>query len=395
MAEPRREFNNNPDGILWRLSFPQAIITNDGWGLAPPRRGREPQKEQTMAHNLARVGGEVAFFSAGREPVWHGLGQRLPGLATAAEALEAAHLNWKVELAPLSYEAIDASGMRQVAIPKKRAVLGPAKQDGSRPVFGIVGDKWSPLQNDELFSFAEAVRGEGAGRAVFETAGALGNGSRVFCLLSMEGVIEPVPGDAVKKYLLLALGHDGLMGMYGTITPVRVVCQNTLNMALGGLQAAKERGGRIQGGVWFNHFGDLKGRVEEARNLLGLAAQAFEVFEKRAALLAAKVLDVADEDAFLRKVLPINNPEDEQKILAQRAEVRRLAHEGMGNDHAGVRGTAWGMLNGFTEWTDYHRSGFGPKADTSRRVESAWLGDGSRMKARAFDELVVASMVTT
>ena len=349
-----------------------------------------------MAHNLMQNrDGSTSFFSAGREPVWHGLGQRLPELATAAEALAAAKLDWKVELAPISYETLSGSGVGFVNVPKKRAILGPVNAEGERPVFGIASDRWTPFQNEQLFSFGEAVRGEAAGRAVFETAGALGNGSRVFCLLSLSGVIEAVPGDEIKKYLLLALGHDGKMGMYGTITPVRVVCQNTLNMALGGLQSARSSGRKMEGGVWFNHFGDISGRVEEARKLLGLVTVTYEAFEERVKVLASKVLDVADEDAFLRKVLPISKPEEEQKILAQREEVRRLAHEGMGNDHPGVRGTAYGMLNGYTEWTDYVRAGVGARASVSSRTERALLGDGATFKARAFGELLQMATVAS
>lgn len=344
-----------------------------------------------MAHNLMTRRGRVAML-AGRDGTgevaapWHGLGQRLPALATKDEVLRLAGLDWKIETAPINYERLDAEGMGTVQIKGRRAILGPSKDDGTRPVFGIVSEKWTPLQNEAVLDFVFAVVGQDG--AIFDTAGALGDGERVFVSVKMPRAFEVVPGDEVQPYLLFALGHDGLMGLYATPTPIRVVCQNTLNAAIGTLVADRRQGRRLQTGIWFNHAGNLDKRVAAAREFLGLSVKVFESFEALAKRLASLPASKVAEDAFLRKVLPIENPEEEEKVLASREEVRTLAHSGIGQDLPGVEGSAWGLWNGFTEWADFYRSGMGERADPANRFESAALGASARDKARALSTLV-------
>jgi phage/plasmid-like protein (TIGR03299 family) len=167
-----------------------------------------------MAHNITNEDG-MAYFG---EVPWHGLGVSVSHLMTSEEALREANLNWSVNLEPVFL----ASG---VEVPKTFAVV---REDTQRAL-GIVGSRYTPLQNSDAFAFADALLPEGEGR--YETAGSLNGGERVWMLAKVhEG--EVVPGDLTQDYLLLTNRHDGLGPFQVLLTSVRVVCNNTLTRAL-------------------------------------------------------------------------------------------------------------------------------------------------------------------
>ena len=211
-----------------------------------------------MAHHLAQTNGKTAMFYFGEAP-WHKLGTKLENPATAAEAIIAAGLNYQVELVDLFTEA-------GTPVPRRKGVI----RSDSRQVLGSVGTSYIPVQNEEAFQFLDALVADGGLR--YHTAGALGNGERVWMLAKLPGHIR-VNGteDITDKFLLLHNSHDGSSPLRVHFTPIRVVCQNTLAIA--------ERNGRGLG-VSIMHKGDLETKVREAQKVLGLANKFYDSSSK-------------------------------------------------------------------------------------------------------------------
>jgi phage/plasmid-like protein (TIGR03299 family) len=332
-----------------------------------------------MAHELCieTETGKASMMYVGDEP-WHGLGTKLDGPATAQEAISAAKLDWRVIKIPL-YAGGD--GERKHRVPDRFAIV-PAHRWGKEdcPVFGIVGSDYTALQNHETFEFFDSIVGKGA--AIYHTAGGLGDGERIWILAKLPSDITVAGNDVASKYLLLSNSHDGNNSVQIKFTPVRVVCQNTLTMALG-------RGPTVR----VVHTRDVRQRLMQSEKLLGIVNSRFnrieEVFKKTAQFkMSDKRLSV-----FLNRVFPDpQKPEARDSVDERyhqelmRAQQNRLwatyfFENGKGNKEKPVVGTLWAAYNGITEFVD-HRA----RANQSdeRRLDAIWFGDGYLVKARAF-----------
>src|ERR1035437_7932561 len=173
-----------------------------------------PANVQTMAYY-----GEVP---------WHGLGTPVPKGVTAAEMIRAAGMDWGVELRPArGAKQINSKGeySRYEVIRMRRE-----KTEEVEVLLGVVSRRYQPLQNVEAFEFFDPIVGEK--KAYFETAGALGQGDRIWVMARMPDAMQIVPGDECLKYLLLSNTHTGEGSVTAKFTSVRVVCQNTLIMAM-------------------------------------------------------------------------------------------------------------------------------------------------------------------
>jgi phage/plasmid-like protein (TIGR03299 family) len=327
-----------------------------------------------VAHNLWIRNGQAAMFYVGDEP-WHGLGVRLPAPPTAEEAIEAAGLDWQVAKAPLYV----FGKSRLIPFPGKFAVV-PQDRLGEDdcPIFGMVSEQYQPLQNREAFAFFDPLVQTGA--ATYHTAGALGRGERIWVLARLEGVLNIAGRDEVHKYVLLSNSHDGHSCIQVKITPVRVVCQNTLIQAL-------RRGETLR----VPHVADVQDRLEEARRLLGIMDRAFGDLQRRFEAMARLRLDTARLGGYLRTVFP--DPEGEKDDQTRkRAQSDRLWAEyffasGRGNNAPRVKGTLWAAYNGIVELVDHcDRRRMPVEGPDERRLQSAWFGGGYQVKARAFAE---------
>jgi phage/plasmid-like protein (TIGR03299 family) len=173
-----------------------------------------PANVQTMAYY-----GEVP---------WHGLGKQVPKGLTAEQMIRAAGLDWDVELLP-------ARGAREInrkgEFSRYEVVRVPRPNTTENEVLlGVVSRRYQPLQNVEAFEFFDSIVGEG--KAHFETAGALGEGERIWVMAKMPQAMEIVRGDECFKYLLLSNTHSGDGSVIVKFTAMRVVCQNTLMLAM-------------------------------------------------------------------------------------------------------------------------------------------------------------------
>lgn len=314
-----------------------------------------------MAHNI----NSMMYY--GEKP-WHQLGREVSAVATSAEAIKAAGMDWKVFKRPL---VTNMPGNPIIPVPDKFAIV----REDSSAVLGVVGDVYRPLQNADAFKFFDAIVGEKA--AMYHTAGALGEGERIWMLAKLPGYIRTTAEDVTEKYLLLTNSHDGTSAVTVMFTPIRVVCQNTLNIALSageGTTRAKLR-----------HCLTLGTRVEEVRKQLGIMSGLFDQFEELSKALVSRPVNNA-EFGELVKSSGLVQPEEDGK-LSSRAynimeEVSRMFDRGRGNDLPGVRHTAWGAFNAISEYVDYNRT---TKGAASNRTASLLFGSGAKVKQAAWD----------
>jgi phage/plasmid-like protein (TIGR03299 family) len=312
-----------------------------------------------MAHNI----NEGRMFYVGEKP-WHGIGQELANPATAAEAIAAARLDYPIEL----QELFAANGSpvfgRKAAVRKDSGV-----------VVGVVGDRYQPIQNVDAFSFFDTLVGEG--QAIYHTAGALGRGERIWILAKLPKDIILTREDVVEKYLVLMNSHDGTSSLRCFFTPVRVVCQNTLNMSL--KDASK--------GVSIRHTGNLKSKVEDARRVLGITVSFYQQWELIAKQLIDVKLSVEKTESYFDKVVFGDEPVDEKstQLMNRKSDLLSLFEGGKGNKAPEVRHSLWAAYNAVTEYSDHYRTVRSVEKDPSRRLNDAWFGAGADLKETAYD----------
>lgn len=320
-----------------------------------------------MAHNLEIRNGEASMFYVD-EPPWHGLGRQLSKPATAKEAIVAANLDWEVMKVPLYAE----SGNGRICLEDRFGIVRkdlPPGQDCK--VLGIVGSQYTPLQNVEAFTFFDPIVGEAA--AIYHTAGVLGGGERIWILAKLPDHIRVVGDDIVDKYLLLSNSHDGTSSVQVKFTPIRVVCENTLTMAL-----SEGRTVRVA------HTRHLHYRLRRAERLLGIVHARFNDIEEAFTAMAKVQMGNGRLREYLKLVYSDpKDPEDEKarkRVHVSRARAEYFFANGKGNGQDRVKGTLWAAYNGIAELVDHQQT----QQDDERRLDSIWFGNGYMTKARAF-----------
>lgn len=297
-----------------------------------------------------------SMFYAGDTP-WHGLGYRLPANVSLVDALTHAKLDWTVNLQRMFIRDKTQAARTAVEVPGMRAVVRSV--DSS--VLGVVSDKYSPIQNRDLFDvFDKAVDG----RAVWHTAGSLRGGCEVWALAQVPGGWR-VAGEQHRRYLLATAGHDGKHEARFLPTDVRVVCKNTQGMALD--SAEKDEILSVR------HVGDVGARLATVAGSFEAALGAFNGYQERMARLLDTILSPQRETEILEQVIE----GDSSRAESTRTAIRDLAHYGTGN--RAIAGTAYGLLQGTTEYVDHHRM---QTATAEKRTVYATSGAGSRLKQR-------------
>jgi phage/plasmid-like protein (TIGR03299 family) len=229
-----------------------------------------------MAHNLEMENGEVAFALRGA-PAWHNLANRIfnqdEEVTTQSMLDEAKLSNWNVRLSPLTDHISESWN----DVSEASLVIRDNPFNGGTDVLATVGKRYKPVQNEELFQFADAIH-DADPACRWESAGSLKKGKVVFGTVDIPRtmVIDPQgANDQTKLYLIVWTSHDGSVAVQAAVTPVRVVCQNTLNLAM---KNAKQS-------FKIRHTQSVEGRIQVARETLGLALGYFDEFEKEAQAL--------------------------------------------------------------------------------------------------------------
>lgn len=278
-----------------------------------------------------------------REVPWHGLGTMVREAPTSADALSLACLDWEVIQKPVFLEG------SEIPVPNYKANV----RSKDEKVLGIVTDRYKVVQNTEAFEFTDSLI---TGDVHYETAGALLGGRKIWLLAQMPSA--KVAGDEVEPYLCFSNTHDGSGAVKVFMTPVRVVCNNTLNFAL---STAKR---------WWSirHVGDIQQKVGEARESLELANRYMIELDKYADKMANKTVTDEQLKNLLNEIFPV----EEDATQRSKDNVQKLKDEFMicyfMPDIAKFRGTAWGVLNAMTDMAAHSQ----PMRNTQNYKENNW-----------------------
>lgn len=223
---------------------------------------------------------ETMFYT--REKPWHGLGVRVQKAPESSVALEVAGLNWEVLQEPIYTDSGEVIEGYKANV-----------RNTDRKVLGVVSNRYKVVQNKEAFSFTDELLGNGVR---YETAGSLQEGKKVWLLarLPREYIIM---GERISPYLVFSNAHDGSGAVKVAITPIRVVCNNTLNLAL---NTAKRSFSMM-------HTGDVREKVLEARQTLFMAEEYMDQLGTEFERLRAKTLGENQVKDFIERLLPIED----------------------------------------------------------------------------------------
>ncbi|MCI9079856.1 MAG: DUF945 domain-containing protein [Lachnospiraceae bacterium] len=221
---------------------------------------------------------ETMFYT--REKPWHGLGVRVEDAPSSKDAIIAAGLDWNVVQKKIYTEEGDV-------IPGYYANV----RDTDSHALGVVTKRYKIVQNHEAFAFTDALLGKGV---TYETAGSLKNGRKTWILAKLPKQYR-LAEDITMPYLVFSNSHDGSGAIKVAMTPIRVVCNNTLNLAL---QNADR--------IWSaNHTGDIETKLEDARMTLFMAENYMNELAKESARLSRKRISDAEVEEYTKMLLPI------------------------------------------------------------------------------------------
>ena len=310
----------------------------------------------------------IAYYG---EVPWHGLGTAIPKGVAAAKMIRAAGLDWSVELRP-------ARGARQInskgEYSRYELIRKPReKTDEVEVLLGVVSRRYQPLQNVEAFEFLDPIVGEK--KAYFETAGALGEGERIWVMARMLDAMQIVPGDECLKYLLHSNTHTGEGSVIAKFTSVRVVCQNTLIMAMEDGQKAY----RVR------HSKMMQFRLDELADFLAITHKVFLQAEECFRRLAKIQLVGHRLDSYFEAVFPRSEAQKKKGEKPDQWAFLKDIFEGQPYlQLPGVRGTLWGAYNAVTCFEDYKQ----PQQEElqEQRLERTWFSGGAEIKLKALEK---------
>ncbi|MGE3243317.1 MAG: DUF932 domain-containing protein [Pirellulales bacterium] len=305
---------------------------------------------------MAHLFNSGLFFG---ESAWHGLGVTLPADSPVRysidDAIAISGLNWQVETRPVFVDGKE--------IPSHKAVVRPDTGD----VFGVVGDRYRPLQNRDQFNWFRPFLE--SGECQFETCGSLKGGALVWVLAKVNRADAEISADdRIRKYLLLTSSHDGSRSTSVGFCPIRVVCWNTLSAGL-----RDDRSTLLK----VKHTASQNRALRTIRETVNLVNETFEATAAQYRRLIACNVDRAGIRLYVKKVLELSDDESDYSTRQRNIleNVVGLCLHGVGNDGR----TAWSAYNGVTQYVTH---AYGRNADS--RLRAAWYGESKRINDRAF-----------
>ena len=272
-----------------------------------------------MAHEF-----ESGFFV--REPAWHGLGTVVNTAPTSADALHMAGLDWNVIQKPVYVDGRKA----------ERYVANVRDSDNS--VLGIVTKRYSIVQNTTAFDFTDNLIGNGV---TYESAGSLRNGRTVWLLARLPR--EKILGDDIDPYICFTNSHDGFNAVRVCMTPIRVVCNNTLNLALNSAKRA-----------WSTkHTGDIMSKLEEAKTTMKFANIYMNELKKEADILANSTITQIQVEELLSQMFEIPEDASDRKKKNIEAAKEEIMVCYLAPDLANFRDTKYGFINAIADYVDH------------------------------------------
>ena len=321
--------------------------------------------------------GEANHFFVGETP-WHGLGKRFeeaPG--TVEEAIQAAGLDWTVEKRQLYMESPGEGGRaaRKIAVPGAFATVRTSDES----VLGTVGSRYSVLQNKDAFKIFQPFLD--ANEAEFHTAGSLYEGKSIWVMAKIKRPpLVVLKDDIVEKYIILSHGHDGFATVSFGLTPIRVVCNNTLTLSL------KHQDSRF---IKVRHTKKVAENLQTVSETINTADAVFEASADVYQRMAKFAVNAKSLEKFVRRVHKVDLQIANDKVHPiTRASMNRLVElfeSGRGTDIKGVKGTLWALYNAWTEYISWER---GNSADS--RLSRMWnsSAQSNNPGPRGFDAAV-------
>ena len=335
-------------------------------------------------HNLEQINGETAFV-AYRKPGWHGLGQVVEEELTAESAITKAMLDWEVELHPIYSSVMSNDGVEVVPVEDKFAVIRKHPLLGERDALGVVGTRYTPIQNRAVFNFLDALVDSGSS---YETAGSIDGGKKIFITMRMPNGILVDGKDKSDMYIFATTSHDGSFSMNVSLTAVRVVCQNTWRMA----RRASQYKHTIR------HTANSNKSIAQARDVMQFSFEYGGFLQEQADKLIKTSVTSGDVDSFLSKLFPIPSDiagamgkrpleKNELKVITmldnKKDTIKNLYHNSPGQQM--LDNNAWRLFNSVTEYSDYYST---VRGSDTRRAERVVLAEGEVLKDRALDLLL-------
>lgn len=327
-----------------------------------------------MPAEISRIGtnGIAEMFSGNNIVPWHGMGKVVEGLLTSKEAIEAAHLNWTVAPYPITVAG------KQLSTDDYQGIV----RTDTMETLGVMKGRYEIIQNSECFDFADSLAAEGAIK--YETAGALRGGKQVWMLAKFDGDMV-INNDAHKQYLLLVTSHDGSKCLELLWTAVRVVCQNTLNLAL------RDNRGRGRNSVKIRHATNWEDKKNEARRILGLTQDYFADMRTALEGLNQQPMSPDDMDCFSKLLFPSKGEDKGEEVATRTSNMRWGVQRLFNRPSAGTSGlTRWDAFNATTDFADH----FSTIRGQNTRMESALMGSGAELKQKAFELLTSADLMS-
>ena len=304
-----------------------------------------------MSHNV-----ETMAYT--NEAPWHGLGLKVDNAQSVDQMMKAAKINWKVNKEPLFLE-------NKKQVPDRFALT--RSSDGR--ILDVCGKAYTPHQNRELFKFfGEYVK---AGDAYMETAGSLRNGQMVWGLANLNASFKLKGKDEVKGYLLVMAPHIVGKASIAKLTTVRVVCNNTLDIAL-----------KDSSQPYFKlaHRTEMTDAViQQAKEHMGIARESLMAFQNTAKDLQKLKLDLPEMVDILSEVFSKEKTDD---LEDANRKVKAII-DATKNAPGAEWGTGWGLLNGVTYWADHIAS-----RTADKRLANSWLGKTNKQKSRVLNALI-------
>jgi phage/plasmid-like protein (TIGR03299 family) len=296
---------------------------------------------------------------------WHGLGNPLSPQQPLDVWLTEAGMDWRIEQSDVLFN-VAADGMHIRPFADSKVLY---RSDSLAPL-SVVSPRYKIVQPSEVLEFYRDL--VSAGGFELETAGVLKGGRKLWALAKTGQEALLKGGDRVKAYLLLATSCDGTLCTTAQFTSVRVVCNNTLQMAV------KDRTGAVK--VPHSTVFD----PQQVKDALGIGLSAWDRFIGNIKQLSQRTVSPEEACQFFREVLDeplIAGTEDAVTSKALQQVSALYSGGGMGSLLAGTKGTAWGLVNAMTEYVDHRRRA----RSQDYRLDSAWFGQGAQLKGKALE----------
>lgn len=295
------------------------------------------------------------MFSAVETP-WHRLGTVTDDVLTAQDALVTAGLDWSVKLEPIYFQTQQES-IKNIA--NKFAVVRQTDES----CYGVVGNRYTPVQNLDAFNFMDTL--VDSGDAKYETAGSLNGGATIFIQMRLNTIL-PIDNDEVLPYMLLTNSHDGSGALKVLMTPVRVVCSNTLRWAL-----SKP----TKNSISLRHTKSITGKIDEARNILGLTELFYDSFSQEVNNLIDTEVTNTVFTELIDKVFPMPElKEDDTTSVRQynnTLSIREKIVDNYNKEKNNGNDNGWGLLNAYNSYELWQKHVRGAKTKDAKLEKQA------------------------